>query len=136
MQIRWMVSMVLVLSLLAGACTRRDKPVGYVVGAGLTIGGGLLVHDFGQQKQCNGCIFPDKLEEGALGAAMVLTGLTVLIVTLMSPFEPPPRSSPKVVPPLAASSTALEEHPDPDRPRVLQLAPRGPAHAGVRLGFD
>jgi len=135
MQIRWMVSMVLVLSLLAGACTRRNKPGGYVVGAGLTIGGGLLVHDFGQQK-CNECILPDKLEEGALGAAMVLTGLTVLLVTLMSPSEPPSQIAPKVAPPLAASPTALEERPDPARPRVLQLAPRGPAHAGVRLGFD
>jgi hypothetical protein len=43
--------------------------------------------------------------------------------------------TPKVAPPLAASPTPLEEHPDPDRSRAPQLTPRGPATSDGRIIF-
>jgi hypothetical protein len=132
-----MVPLVLSVSLVAGACAPSTKPAGYGVGSVLAVAGtGLLLHatsqdcssksDWDLNLDCK----VEAIGEGALGTAIGVTGLVILLAALASPSEPAASSAPKVALPAAPVRRV-----DPEQPREGQLVPRVPARAGVRLAF-
>ncbi len=135
-------------AVLAGACTPRMKPAGYVAGSMLAaVGTGLLVH-----AASHDCSLPTSegpedwgfdpfcaiaaAGEGTIGTMLGISGLVVLLVAVASPSEPDASSSSRIVVPPTPSPAVAEEQREPEGRPVMALVPRGPARASVRLGFD
>ena len=139
MRMMAMASMVVSVSLLAGACTPRTKRIGYAGGtalavAGAAVTGGALASFSRVCEHPVPCVIggPPLLGVGAAGAAVSVTGLLILLSARAATSEPRTPGAPNAAPPSAPSPATSKE---PER-RAITLVPRGPAPAGVRLGFD
>jgi hypothetical protein len=139
MRMMSMASMVVSVSLLAGACTPRTKRVGYVGGtalavAGAAVTGGALVSFSRVCEHPIPCIIagPPLLGAGAAGVGIGVTGLLVLLSARAAASESRTPDAPNAVPRPAPSPATSEE----EERSAVTLVPRGPAPAAVRLGFD
>lgn len=142
-----MVPVAVSVSLFVGACAPHNKQAGYIAGSVLAISGGALIahassRDCSTNRDPNlpdwdlsefTCVF-GALGEGTLGVVTTVAGLVTLIAALASPSVPEAPGA--LTAPALAPATTEEQGAEPNQPRAIQLVPRGPARASVRLGFD
>jgi hypothetical protein len=149
--------MVMIVSLFAGGCAPRAKPVGYVGGTVLAVAGtALVVHASSQQCEAEniveaiGAVVCESAAAGeaALGVLTLLTGTAILIAAAASPSAPEPGPpgaaaplpaasppAPGAAPPTPAAAPPSEED-EEDRWRALQRALFPPAPSRASLAFD
>jgi hypothetical protein len=136
-----MVSLVMSVSLCAGACAPRAKPAGYVGGTILALTGAVLVANAGSSCESDSSVDPitagvegigcvsGAIASVTMGSAMVLSGLVVLGAAALSPSAPDsPWAAPDPAPPAPAPSWS------PSAPSGSPLAPVPSSSLSMRSG--